>query len=126
MRKQIYEYRVIGHTKKGSKKNPVWESEIIDEGEILAIDLKEAEFFVHREIDSGDIELYGLENIEIVIRSFVNKSHSTWPSVGNYGSTTTGAIWNTPALSTYHTGPQFTTTGVTDAISFTCGTATII
>jgi hypothetical protein len=124
MRKQIYEYRVIGHANKGSKKNPIWESEIIDEGEILATDLKEAEFFVHREIDSDDIELYGLENIEIVIRSFVNKSYSTWPpSTISYGSTT-GAIWN-PSAPSYHTGPQFTTTGVTDAISFTCGTAKI-
>ena len=124
MRKQIYEYRVIGHANKGSKKNPNWESEIIDEGEILATDLKEAEFYVHREIDSDDIELYGLDNIEIVIRSFVNKSDSTWsPSIINYGSTT-GARWN-PATLTYHTGPQFTTTGVTDAISFTCGTTTI-
>ncbi len=124
MRKQIYEYRVIGHANKGSKKNPNWESEIIDEGEILAIDLKEAEFFVHREIDSDDIEAYGLENIEIVIRSFVNKSDSTWsPSIINYGSTT-GARWN-PATLTYHTGPQFTTTGVNDSINVVNRTVTI-
>ena len=121
MRKQIYEYRVIGHANKGSKKNPVWGSEIIDEGEILATDLKEAEFFVHREIDGDDIELYGLENIEIVIRSFVN----TWsPSTISYGSTT-GALWNPPALTTYHTGPQYTTTGVNDSINVVNRTVTI-
>jgi hypothetical protein len=124
MRKQIYEYRVIGHVNKGSKKNPDWDSEIIDEGEILATDLKEAEFYVHREIDSDDIEAYGLENIEIVIRSFVNKSDSTWsPSIINYGSTT-GARWN-PATLTYHTGPQFTTTGVNDSINVVNRTVTI-
>ncbi len=116
MRKQIYEYRVIGHLNVGSKKNPDWDSEIIDEGEILASDLKEAEFYIHREIDETDIERYGLKNIEIVIRPFVNTNYSTWsPSIIGYGSTT-GAKWN-PSTLTYHTGTQFTTT---------CGTTTTI
>jgi len=118
MRKQIYEYRVIGHANKGSKKNPVWESEIIDEGEILATDLKEAEFFVHRKIDSDDIELYGLENIEIVIRSFLKNNYTIWPSVSN-GST---FIYDT---SPYHTDTQFTTTGVNDSINVVSRTVTI-
>jgi len=125
MRKQIYEYRVIGHLNVGSKKNPEWDSEIINSGEILAANLKEAEFFVHRKVDGEEIETFGLENIEIVIRPFVNSNHSTWsPSTISYGSTT-GARWN-PATLSYHTGTQLTTTGVTDGISFTCGTSTTI
>lgn len=119
MRKQIYEYRVIGHLNVGSKKNPEWDSEIINSGEILAVNLKEAEFFVHRKVDAEDIETFGLENIEIVIRSFVN----TWsPSTISYGSTT-GAKWNPPP--TYHTGTQLTTTGVNDSINLTNRTVTI-
>jgi hypothetical protein len=120
MRKQIYEYRVIGHLNVGSKKNPEWDSTIINSGEILASNLKEAEFFVYRKVDEDDIEAYGLDNIEVVIRSFVN----TWsPSIINYGSTT-GARWN-PATLTYHTGPQFTTTGVNDSINVVNRTVTI-
>ena len=120
MRKQIYEYRVIGHLNVGSKKNPEWDSEIINSGEILATNLKEAEFFVHRKVDDDDIEAYGLENIEIVIRSFIN----TWsPSAISYVPTT--GAWNPPALTTYHTGTQFTTTGVNDSINVVNRTVTI-
>jgi hypothetical protein len=124
MRKQIYEYRVIGHLNVGSKKNPEWDSEIINSGEILAANLKEAEFFVHRKVDEEEIETFGLENIEIVIRPFVNSNHSTWsPSTISYGSTT-GARWN-PSAPSYHTGPQFTTTGVNDSINVVNRTITI-
>jgi hypothetical protein len=111
MRKHIYEYRVIGHINKGSTKNPDWDSEIIDEGEILASDLKEAEFYIHREIDESDIEGYGLKNIEIVIRPFVNNNRVTWPAVGNSSST---FIYDTQG-----------TTAVNDSINLTRRTTTI-
>lgn len=69
-KKKLFEYIILGHYNVGTVEKPDWETSLIKSDQLLAEDQKNAQFYIFRSIDQADVDKYGPDNLEIILRPF--------------------------------------------------------
>ena len=69
-KQRLFECIVLGHKNNGTDENPNWETEVRLDERILATTQDDVRFKLTRMISDDDVEKYGVDGLEIFIRSF--------------------------------------------------------